>query len=158
MTGDELRAARKRLGLSRRQLSGSAELHPDTVRYWEKNGRLDLKGRPSSRGWVKSLQAAVYRPARVTRKHKPEQKKIFRGNAAKVASISATTMRIASGTVDSPRHRGNGRCVSGADERAEIASAELGQDAVHVADHVCAVLGVLRLRGHRLNIRNHLLR
>jgi len=44
MTGDELRALRKRKGLSRPALAALARLHPDSVKYWEGKARIDLRG------------------------------------------------------------------------------------------------------------------
>jgi hypothetical protein len=44
MTGDELRALRKRKGLSRPALAALAGLHPDSVKYWEGKARIDLRG------------------------------------------------------------------------------------------------------------------
>lgn len=44
MTGDELKGFRTAAGLSRRALAELAEIHPDTVRYWERKARVDLRG------------------------------------------------------------------------------------------------------------------
>jgi DNA-binding transcriptional regulator YiaG len=44
LAGLDLRQARDRAGLSRRKLADLAGLHPDTVRYWERKPRLDLRG------------------------------------------------------------------------------------------------------------------
>lgn len=44
MTGDELKAARTQRGLSRRTLAERAEVHPDTVKYWEAKATVDLRG------------------------------------------------------------------------------------------------------------------
>ena len=44
MTGDELKAHRKRRGLSRRVLGAMARLHPDTVKYWERKASVNLRG------------------------------------------------------------------------------------------------------------------
>ncbi len=44
MTGDELKALRLRGGLSRAALAKLAELHHDSVRYWERKAKVDLRG------------------------------------------------------------------------------------------------------------------
>ncbi len=44
MTGDELQLARKARGLSRRALAALTGLHPDSIRYWERKARVDLRG------------------------------------------------------------------------------------------------------------------
>jgi DNA-binding transcriptional regulator YiaG len=44
MTGIELQHARKARGLSRRALAALTGLHPDSVRYWERKARVDLRG------------------------------------------------------------------------------------------------------------------
>lgn len=44
MTGDDLKGFRIAAGLSRRRLANLAEVHPDTVRYWERKARIDLRG------------------------------------------------------------------------------------------------------------------
>jgi len=44
MTGDDLKGFRIAAGLSRRALADLADLHPDTVRYWESKARVDLRG------------------------------------------------------------------------------------------------------------------
>jgi transcriptional regulator with XRE-family HTH domain len=44
MTGDELKQARKARGLSRRALAALTGLHPDSIRYWERKARIDLRG------------------------------------------------------------------------------------------------------------------
>lgn len=44
MTGDDLKRARKARGLSRRALAHLTGLHPDSVRYWERKPRVDLRG------------------------------------------------------------------------------------------------------------------
>lgn len=44
MTGDDLKGFRTAAGLSRRALADLADLHPDTVRYWERKRRVDLRG------------------------------------------------------------------------------------------------------------------
>jgi hypothetical protein len=46
MTGDELKDIRLRAGLSRSALAALAELNHDSVRYWERKAKVDL------RGWV----------------------------------------------------------------------------------------------------------
>lgn len=43
-TGCELRRARKAAGLSRRALAELCGLHPDSIRYWERKGRIDPHG------------------------------------------------------------------------------------------------------------------
>lgn len=42
MTGEDLKRARLSLGLSRRALAELTELHPDSIRYWERQPRVDL--------------------------------------------------------------------------------------------------------------------
>lgn len=44
MTGEELKAQRKRLRLSRPALAALAGVHPDTVKYWECRAVIDLRG------------------------------------------------------------------------------------------------------------------
>lgn len=44
MTGDDLKDFRIAASLSRRALADLAEVHPDTVRYWERKARIDLRG------------------------------------------------------------------------------------------------------------------
>jgi transcriptional regulator with XRE-family HTH domain len=44
MTGSELKHARKARGLSRRALADLAGLHPDSIWYWERKTRVDLRG------------------------------------------------------------------------------------------------------------------
>lgn len=44
MTGNDLKALRIAAGLSRRALADLAEVHHDTVRYWERKARVDLRG------------------------------------------------------------------------------------------------------------------
>ena len=44
MTGDELKALRLAHGLSSPALASMAEVHPDTVRYWERKVSVDLHG------------------------------------------------------------------------------------------------------------------
>lgn len=44
MTGDDLKCFRITAKLSRRVLARLAEVHPDTVRYWERKARVDLRG------------------------------------------------------------------------------------------------------------------
>lgn len=44
MTGTELRYIRRTQGLSRRALAALCDLHPDTVRYWERKACLDMRG------------------------------------------------------------------------------------------------------------------
>lgn len=44
MTGDELKAQRKRRDFSRLALAMLAGVHPDTVRYWERRAIVDLRG------------------------------------------------------------------------------------------------------------------
>ena len=48
MTGDDLKKARKALALSRRHLAELCNLHPDTVRYWEKKPLVDFAGHAPS--------------------------------------------------------------------------------------------------------------
>lgn len=48
MTGDDLKQARKALALSRRHLAELCNLHPDTVRYWEKKPLVDFAGHAPS--------------------------------------------------------------------------------------------------------------
>lgn len=48
-TGAELWAARKAHKLSRKALAGLSVLHMDTVRYWERKPRLDLRGHAVTR-------------------------------------------------------------------------------------------------------------
>lgn len=43
MTGDDLKQARKARGLSRRALAELTGLHPDSIRYWERKPRVDLR-------------------------------------------------------------------------------------------------------------------
>lgn len=43
LTGLDLRTARLSAGLSRRALAEQCSLHPDTVRYWEEEPRIDLR-------------------------------------------------------------------------------------------------------------------
>ena len=43
-TGNDLRATRQQLGMSRLQLAQRAQVHPDTVRYWENKGAVDMRG------------------------------------------------------------------------------------------------------------------
>ncbi|TDL88025.1 helix-turn-helix domain-containing protein [Meridianimarinicoccus aquatilis] len=49
MTGDDLRAHRVERGLSRRALAALADLHPDTVKYWERKPTVDLRGHAPDR-------------------------------------------------------------------------------------------------------------
>lgn len=44
MTGDELKALRQCAGLSRPALAALAELHPDSIKYWERKAKVDLRG------------------------------------------------------------------------------------------------------------------
>jgi len=44
MTGAELRQFRDERGESRRSLSQRTGLHPDTIRYWERQSTVDLRG------------------------------------------------------------------------------------------------------------------
>lgn len=44
MTGEELKALRLTRRWSRRILAEKAEVHPDSVRYWEGKGAVDLRG------------------------------------------------------------------------------------------------------------------
>tara|TARA_R110002167_G_scaffold366444_2_gene597245 strand:- start:108976 stop:109437 length:462 start_codon:yes stop_codon:yes gene_type:complete len=44
MTGDDLKGFRTAARLSRRALADLADLHPDTVRYWERKARVNLRG------------------------------------------------------------------------------------------------------------------
>jgi transcriptional regulator with XRE-family HTH domain len=44
MTGHELKALRKRQGLSRRALASLAGLHPDTLKYWEGKPQVNMWG------------------------------------------------------------------------------------------------------------------
>jgi len=48
VTGDDLKQARKALALSRRHLAELCNLHPDTVRYWEKKPLVDYAGQAPS--------------------------------------------------------------------------------------------------------------
>lgn len=49
MTGDELKQHRLRLGLSRPALAALAELHPSSVKYWERKGEARICGHAPSR-------------------------------------------------------------------------------------------------------------
>lgn len=56
MTGNELKALRLARGLSRAALAELAEVHPDSVKYWEAKPRVNLRGWAPSRllgalGW-----------------------------------------------------------------------------------------------------------
>lgn len=44
MTGEELKQLRLSRQLSRPRLAALAGVHSDTVRYWERKGRIDLNG------------------------------------------------------------------------------------------------------------------
>jgi len=47
--GGELRRLREGKGLSRRELAALAGIHPDSVKYWERRDRLDLRGHAPAR-------------------------------------------------------------------------------------------------------------
>jgi len=74
MTGIELKHARKARGLSRRALAALTGLHPDSIRYWERKARVDLRGYAPTRilkalGLGDLLQRGVYPSERFTRLH-----------------------------------------------------------------------------------------
>ena len=107
MTGEDLKAQRMARRLSRPALAAMAGLHPDSVKYWERKGSLDLRGYA-----VVRMLAALGLEA-LTKRHRTR----IRGN---YATITRAWDGVLGETSASPRNRACGaRTRKGAPCRAK---------------------------------------